>query len=66
MLMRFSAWQTDWTLNKLTVRFVALFLMTDIGRILTRLATFTECDVWIEDVQAELQRKRLVAICLPA
>ena len=50
MLMRFSDWHTDWALNKLTVRFVASFLMTDIGQILTRLATFTKCDVWIEDI----------------
>ena len=56
MLTYFSGWQTDWALNKLTVRFVASFLRTDIGQILTSSATFTEHDVWIADVQTELQQ----------
>jgi hypothetical protein len=33
ILTRFSGWHTDWALNKLTVRFFASFLMTDVGQI---------------------------------
>ena len=50
MLMRFSGWHTDWALNKLTLRCVVSFLISDIGQIFTRLATLTERDIVLEAV----------------
>ena len=71
MLTHFSGWHTHWALNKLIVRWVASFLVTDNRQTSTRLATFTERDTVPEGVRRELQttctvRKRLMAICLPA